>query len=136
MHYYLLTSILNYQEWEEQRFLLKLSLHLEERHIHLLDYLVEKPSVELLLASAVLLAPSKKLRMVEQDQLPTIISQLGRKGTEYRYSGSYELFHKSLCFCLLGKTGSPALPFSLDAIIAEKRRFSTAKLTITCDEIA
>lgn len=136
MHYYLLTSVFHYQEWHEERFLLKLSLRLQEQHIHLLDYLVEKPSIELLLASPAKLTPSKKMRKVEQDQLPCIISQLGRKGTEYRYSGSYELFHKSLCFCMLGKTGSPVLPLSLDAIIAEKRRFSTTKLTIACDEIA
>lgn len=136
MHYYLLTSAYDCREWHEERVLMQLSLCLQEHHILLLDYLVEKTCIELLLASPKVLTPTEKLKKVEQEQLLYIISQLGRNGTAYRYSGSYELFHKSMCYCLLGKTGCTVLPLALDAIIAEKRRYSTTKLTIACDEIA
>ena len=136
MHYYLLTSKPEFPMWHAERVLLRLSLSLQNQNIHVLDYLLEPGLLELLCASPMPMRCSDTNSMVSEEQLLSIISHLGRNGTAYRYSGSYELFHRSSCFCQLGKTGNPILPLALEAIIAEKRRYSTTKFPVACDEIA
>jgi hypothetical protein len=136
MYFYLLTSVPEFPMWHAERVLLHLTLSLQQQKFLVLDYLLEPESLEVLLCCPTLLTCSNQMQLVEQEHLLSIISHLGRKGTAYRYSGSYELFHTSSCISLLGKTGCPILPLALDVIIAEKRRYSTTKLPIACDEIA
>ena len=122
MHYYLLTSKPVFPMWHAKRVLLHLTLSLQNQNILLLDYLLQPGLLEVLCACPKALRCSDTISRVSEEQLLSIISHLGRNGTGYPYSGSYELFHQSPCFCPLGKTGSPILPLTLEAIIAEKRR--------------
>ncbi|MDN5333651.1 hypothetical protein [Sphaerochaeta halotolerans] len=88
---------------------------------YILDYLLLPHSIDLLL----FFPKSKKdVFAVDSKQLLSLFGTLGSVGKHYPFSGMYELYHASHCFCELGKAGTNVLPFSLETILQVKKSAS------------
>ncbi|MBZ4673455.1 MAG: hypothetical protein JG773_424 [Spirochaeta sp.] len=84
----------------------------------ILDYLLLPHSIDLLLFFPTTM---HNLIAVDSAHLLPLFGTLGAKGKHYPFSGTYELYHASHCFCELGKTGANVLPFSLETIVQVKK---------------
>ncbi|MGH0054486.1 MAG: hypothetical protein ACQ5SW_13950 [Sphaerochaetaceae bacterium] len=86
---------------------------------YILDYLLLPYSIDLLL-----FFPKARSNLLEvaPTQLLSLFGILGCAGKHYPFSGTYELYHTSHCFCELGKTGTTTLPYSLEAILRVKQK--------------
>ncbi|MBJ2357630.1 MAG: hypothetical protein PHP67_04720 [Sphaerochaeta sp.] len=85
----------------------------------ILDYLLLPHSIDLLLSFP---NTMNNLIAVDSAHLLPLFGTLGARGKHYPFSGTYELYHASHCFCELGKAGTNVLPFSLESILQVKKR--------------
>ncbi len=88
---------------------------------YILDYLLLPHSIDLLLSFP---KSQNNLMAVDTPHLLSLFGTLGSVGKHYPFSGTYELYHASHCFCELGKAGTTALPFSLETILRVKKSAS------------
>ncbi len=108
----------------------------------LLDYLLLSHSLALIIKTdknKLLPKQERVIQLVPLNDKTLLLNfaHLGILGSSYPYSGTFELFHKSICYCELGKTGAPNLPFSLSTIIKAKQEAHRLALNpIFSNEIA
>lgn len=105
----------------------------------LIDYLLVPHSMQCVVQGRLKLGESKFLNIcpLTNEQLLTLLGELGKLGKEYPFCGTYELYHASKCFAELGKAGYHYPPYPLSVILQAKRERSEAGLpAIGNDEIA
>lgn len=106
---------------EAQRFLFTLHAKLSNQEVVILDYLLEPNRCQLLLETKkTVTLPTFHLKPIAKEELLWFFSALSPKGKTYPYSGLYECYFISTCFCELGKVSSTPLPYTLKEVLRVK----------------
>ncbi len=85
----------------------------------ILDYLLLPHSIDILISYK---RTQENIICIERKSLLSVFGALAYLGKQYPFSGTYELYHASHCFCELGKAGTHILPFPLETILQTKRK--------------
>ena len=64
----------------------------------------------------------------------SLFGHLAHKGPKYPLSGTYELYHRSNCFCEIGKYSPTTSPFSLEKILRAKEKWNNVTDFSTCQK--